>query len=157
LTLNTVSSENQSNNLINTDQNQTKSNFSVDQTNKAKPTTQPNSNTNPSTTKSTLPLTDAPLANLNREPSNSLDITDTQRDKLAEFLKLKKTVGEIVNEDLSVVSELGSGNGGVVLKVRHKSTGSILAKKVARIFKHINLNELALKLFPNIFFLYAFS
>jgi hypothetical protein len=77
-----------------------------------------------------LPLPDAPPSNSSKEPPNSLEITDTQRDKLAEFLKLKKTVGEIANEDLSVVSELGSGNGGVVLKVRHKSTGSILAKKV---------------------------
>jgi mitogen-activated protein kinase kinase len=33
-------------------------------------------------------------------------------------------------EELEVVKELGSGNGGTVSKIRHLSTGTIMARKV---------------------------
>lgn len=33
-------------------------------------------------------------------------------------------------EDLEVVKELGSGNGGTVSKVRHLTTGTVMARKV---------------------------
>ena len=59
-----------------------------------------------------------------------LDITDKQKDKLEEFLKSRDKIGDISNEDLSVEGELGFGNGGVVLKVRHRKTGTVMAKKV---------------------------
>jgi len=59
-----------------------------------------------------------------------LDITDSQKDKLEEFLKCREKIGDLQNEDLSVEGELGSGNGGVVLKVRHRKTGTVMAKKV---------------------------
>ena len=59
-----------------------------------------------------------------------LDITATQKDKLEDFLKCREKIGDLANEDLSVEGELGSGNGGVVLKVRHRKTGTIMAKKV---------------------------
>ncbi len=61
-----------------------------------------------------------------------LDITDSQKDKLEEFLKCREKIGDLQNEDLSVEGELGSGNGGVVLKVRHRKTGTVMAKKVKR-------------------------
>ena len=35
-------------------------------------------------------------------------------------------------EDLEIVKELGSGNGGTVSKVRHISTGTIMARKVGK-------------------------
>lgn len=35
-------------------------------------------------------------------------------------------------EDLQIVKELGSGNGGTVSKVRHLATGTIMARKVSR-------------------------
>jgi hypothetical protein len=59
-----------------------------------------------------------------------LDITETQKDKLEEFLKCREKIGDLTTDDLSVAGELGSGNGGVVLKVRHRKTGTIMAKKV---------------------------
>lgn len=59
-----------------------------------------------------------------------LDITETQKDKLEEFLKCREKIGDLTTDDLSVAGELGSGNGGVVLKVRHRKTGTVMAKKV---------------------------
>ena len=37
---------------------------------------------------------------------------------------------DLKREDLEVLKELGSGNGGTVSKVRHKATGTIMARKV---------------------------
>lgn len=59
-----------------------------------------------------------------------LDISVNQKDKLEEFLKLRERLGDLTNDELSVEGELGSGNGGVVLKVRHRKTGIVMAKKV---------------------------
>ena len=70
-----------------------------------------------------------------------LDITATQKDKLEDFLKCREKIGDLANEDLSVEGELGSGNGGVVLKVRHRKTGTIMAKKVTY-FHFILLREI---------------
>jgi hypothetical protein len=64
------------------------------------------------------------------EEIQKLDITPNQKDKLEEFLKSREKIGDLKNEDLSVEGELGSGNGGVVLKVRHRSTGIDMAKKI---------------------------
>lgn len=41
---------------------------------------------------------------------------------------------DLKQEDLETVRELGSGNGGTVSKVRHITTGTIMARKVS--FKH---------------------
>lgn len=60
----------------------------------------------------------------------SLDITANQKGKLEEFLKSREKIGDLTSEDLSVEGELGSGNGGVVLKVRHRLTSIVMAKKV---------------------------
>ncbi len=59
-----------------------------------------------------------------------LDITPKQKDKIQEFIKSREKIGDFTNEDLSIDGELGSGNGGVVLKVRHRKTGIDMAKKV---------------------------
>lgn len=59
-----------------------------------------------------------------------LEITETQKDKLEEFLKCREKIGDLTTDDLSVAGELGSGNGGVVLKVRHRKTGTVMAKKL---------------------------
>ena len=59
-----------------------------------------------------------------------LDITDKQKNKLEEFLTRREKIGDLTNDDLSVEGELGSGNGGVVLKVRHRKTGTVMAKKL---------------------------
>lgn len=39
---------------------------------------------------------------------------------------------DLKNEDLKVLNELGSGNGGTVCKVVHEKTGTVMAKKVSR-------------------------
>jgi mitogen-activated protein kinase kinase 1 len=62
-----------------------------------------------------------------------LDISEKQKDKLEEFLKLREDIGDITNDDLNNSGELGSGNGGVVFKVVHKKLGTIMAKKVGLI------------------------
>src|SRR5438045_5278885 len=38
---------------------------------------------------------------------------------------------DLKREDLEVLKELGSGNGGTVSKVRHIATGTIMARKVS--------------------------
>ena len=37
---------------------------------------------------------------------------------------------DLKKDDLEVIKELGSGNGGTVSKVRHRATGTIMARKV---------------------------
>lgn len=58
------------------------------------------------------------------------DINAEQQQRLVKFLELRDKIGEIANDDLSVEGELGSGNGGVVLKVRHRKLDVDMAKKV---------------------------
>lgn len=40
-------------------------------------------------------------------------------------------IGDLTGEELEKISELGYGNGGVVMKVRHKPSGIIMARKVS--------------------------
>jgi len=65
----------------------------------------------------------------------SLDsLSDDQKSRLEEFLRDKQKIkGELKDEDLERIEELGAGNGGVVLKVRHKPTGLIIARKLIRL------------------------
>ena len=49
---------------------------------------------------------------------------------MEEFFKSKRAVGELKQDDLIHICELGQGNGGVVSKVRHKPTDKIMARKV---------------------------
>jgi len=55
---------------------------------------------------------------------------------MEEFFKAKRAVGELRQDDLVSICELGQGNGGVVWKVRHKPTDKIMARKVAKIIVH---------------------
>ena len=65
-----------------------------------------------------------------QEEFNQLDCTDKQKDRMEEFFKSKRAVGELKQDDLVNICELGQGNGGVVWKVRHKPTEKIMARKV---------------------------
>ncbi len=65
-----------------------------------------------------------------QEEFNQLDCTDKQKDRMEEFFKAKRAVGELKQDDLVSICELGQGNGGVVWKVRHKPTDTIMARKV---------------------------
>ncbi|CAF1577410.1 unnamed protein product, partial [Didymodactylos carnosus] len=65
-----------------------------------------------------------------KEEFNQLDCTDKQKDRMEEFFKSKQAVGELKQDDLVNICELGQGNGGVVWKVRHKPTDKIMARKL---------------------------
>jgi len=60
-----------------------------------------------------------------------LDMDDTQRRRIEVFLCQKEKIGgDLSDDDFEKLGELGSGNGGVVTKVRHKSSGLIMARKL---------------------------
>ncbi|CAD7087064.1 unnamed protein product [Hermetia illucens] len=64
------------------------------------------------------------------ETLEELEMDDTARRRIKVFLSLKEKIGELSDEDLEKLGELGSGNGGVVMKVRHIPTGLIMARKL---------------------------
>lgn len=59
-----------------------------------------------------------------------LEMDDTARNRIIVFLNQKKAIGDLRDEDLEKLGELGSGNGGVVMKVRHMPTQLIMARKL---------------------------
>ena len=63
----------------------------------------------------------------------ALDISEEQRHTMRTFLKEKIEIlkhGEMKDNQFETLTELGVGNGGVVLKVKHKPSGAIMARKV---------------------------
>jgi hypothetical protein len=50
------------------------------------------------------------------------------------FLCQKEKIGELSDDDFEKLGELGAGNGGVVMKVRHRSSGLIMARKVTLLY-----------------------
>lgn len=65
-----------------------------------------------------------------QERLEELGMDEEQRKRLESFLGQKEKVGELCDEDFEKLGELGAGNGGVVMKVRHKKYGLIMARKV---------------------------
>lgn len=61
---------------------------------------------------------------------DKLEIDEEARKRLKAFLSQKEKIGELSDDDLEKLGELGSGNGGVVMKVKHKPTGLIMARKI---------------------------
>jgi len=62
---------------------------------------------------------------------NLEDVNEDQKNRLEEFLRDKKNIGsEIKDGDFERMEELGAGNGGVVMKMKHKPTNLIMARKV---------------------------
>ncbi|XP_037040686.1 dual specificity mitogen-activated protein kinase kinase dSOR1 [Bradysia coprophila] len=59
-----------------------------------------------------------------------LEMDDKARNRIKLFLNQKEKIGELRDEDLEKLGELGSGNGGVVMKVRHIPTKWIMARKL---------------------------
>lgn len=59
-----------------------------------------------------------------------LDLDEQQKKRLEAFLTQKAKVGELRDDDFHRVCELGAGNGGVVTKECHKSSGIIMARKL---------------------------
>lgn len=64
------------------------------------------------------------------ETIETLDMDENARMRIKVFLSQKEKIGELSDQDLEKLGELGSGNGGVVMKVRHKPTGLIMARKM---------------------------
>lgn len=59
-----------------------------------------------------------------------LDIDPDQKRRLENFLEQKQKVGELTADDFEKLGELGAGNGGVVTKVIHKTSGLVMARKL---------------------------
>jgi mitogen-activated protein kinase kinase 1 len=59
-----------------------------------------------------------------------LEMDEPQRKRMKVFLVQKQKVGDLCSEDFEKLGELGAGNGGVVLKVRHKRSNTIMARKL---------------------------
>ncbi|XP_075257631.1 dual specificity mitogen-activated protein kinase kinase 1-like [Convolutriloba macropyga] len=59
-----------------------------------------------------------------------LQMSPTEREQLEEFLKHKKELPVLSSADLEQVDVLGSGNSGVVTKVRHTRTNIVMARKM---------------------------
>lgn len=59
-----------------------------------------------------------------------LDIDDQQRERLEAFLTQKQKVGELTADVFDKIGELGAGNGGVVMKVLHRPTSLVMARKL---------------------------
>lgn len=74
-----------------------------------------------------------------QERLEELEMDEEQRKRLESFLGQKEKVGELCDEDFEKLGELGAGNGGVVMKVRHKKYGLIMARKVRIVFVAIYL------------------
>ncbi|KAH0539219.1 Dual specificity mitogen-activated protein kinase kinase dSOR1 [Cotesia glomerata] len=65
-----------------------------------------------------------------QERLEELEMDEEQRKRLESFLGQKEQVGELCDDDFEKLGELGAGNGGVVMKVRHKKYGLIMARKL---------------------------
>lgn len=66
---------------------------------------------------------------------------DEQRKRMELFLCQKEKIGgELSDADFEKMKdgELGAGNGGVVMKVKHKSSGLIMARKVLYNIEHVD-------------------
>ncbi|XP_055780601.1 dual specificity mitogen-activated protein kinase kinase 1 isoform X4 [Salvelinus fontinalis] len=61
-----------------------------------------------------------------------LELDEQQRKRLEAFLTQKQKVGELKDDDMEKICELGAGNGGVVFKVSHRPSGLVMARKVIK-------------------------
>ena len=62
-----------------------------------------------------------------------MNLNEEQRQNMKQFLEQKSAVigsGDLRNDDFEQIEELGHGSGGAVLKVLHKPTDIIMARKV---------------------------
>lgn len=63
-----------------------------------------------------------------------LELSDDQKENMITFLKEKRIIirfGDLKEQDFERITELGSGNGGVVLKVKHIPSKITMARKVS--------------------------
>lgn len=88
---------------------------------------------------------------------DSTDCTDEQKANIHKFLDLREQIGELNDEALNVEGELGSGNGGVVLKCRHRKLDIVMAKKVRTFFLYSKYYKLKKKIFLKVHFFQSHS
>lgn len=63
-----------------------------------------------------------------------LEMDDQQRKRLETFILAKRKVGDLISsDDFTEMGELGAGNGGVVTKVLHRPTKTVMARKMIRL------------------------
>nr|NP_001071954.1 mitogen-activated protein kinase kinase [Ciona intestinalis]BAE06544.1 mitogen-activated protein kinase kinase [Ciona intestinalis] len=81
---------------------------------------------------------------------DELNIDETQRKRLDQFIKQKQKVGVMENaqnSDFTKKGELGAGNGGVVHLVVHNATGFVMARKLIHLeVKQAILNQITREL-----------
>lgn len=65
------------------------------------------------------------------DPSSGANYHNTLTEQLKNLELGVEYKLDLKNEDLKVLSELGSGNGGTVTKVKHEKTGLVIARKVS--------------------------
>jgi len=85
-----------------------------------------------------------------------LELDDQQRQRMRFFLSQKQKVDELKDEDFERLGELGAGNGGVVLKVLHKPTGLIMARK-ASINASLYMRMLCAAIISNVYIVILFD
>ncbi|XP_064390512.1 dual specificity mitogen-activated protein kinase kinase 1-like [Halichondria panicea] len=64
---------------------------------------------------------------------SSLELSEEQKGNMSSFLEDKRAIirfGDLKEHDFERITELGSGNGGVVLKVKHTPSGITMARKI---------------------------
>ena len=77
------------------------------------------------------PGKEAPVQELKIGDLTLENLNEDQKSRIENFLRDKQKIqGELRDEDCERIVELGAGNGGVVLKVKHKPTGLIMARKL---------------------------
>ncbi|KAK0405920.1 hypothetical protein QR680_018263 [Steinernema hermaphroditum] len=71
---------------------------------------------------------------LDSERFQRLELTEPQRQRMIDWFNEKRQVSGGLNEEmLEKICDLGHGNGGVVSKVRHKRSNTIMARKLVHL------------------------
>ncbi|KAI1706189.1 protein kinase domain-containing protein [Ditylenchus destructor] len=63
----------------------------------------------------------------------NLSLSRPQKERMSEWFSKKQKIGEINEDVLERISELGHGNGGVVHKMRHTKSNLVLARKLVHL------------------------
>lgn len=94
-----------------------------------------------------------------QEQLDRVGMDDEQRKRMELFLCQKEKIGgELSDADFEKMKdgELGAGNGGVVMKVKHKSSGLIMARKVC-IYDNTFENDALQSYSYNVYTMFSFS
>jgi hypothetical protein len=79
------------------------------------------------------------------EQLQSLVLSQPQVERMNEWMTLKKQIGELRDDCLETICDLGRGNGGEVHKMRHIETGLIMARKLVLLEVKLSIRNQILK------------